>query len=167
MDEQGNPYQPPETVSHVKPARKGEQATRGARLLAAILDGLLIMVIMLPMQWMAGVFDGFPEFAEQGIGNTILWSIAGFALTLALNGYLLATRAQSIGKLALGIKIIMLDGHNARLSVIALRRILPFTALAVVPVAGPLAGLVDILFIFGERQRCIHDRIAGTRVVYA
>jgi uncharacterized RDD family membrane protein YckC len=29
----------------------------------------------------------------------------------------------------------------------------------------PLFGLVDILFIFREDKRCIHDLIAGTRVI--
>ena len=34
-----------------------------------------------------------------------------------------------------------------------------------VPVLGPLASFVDILFIFGASRRCVHDLIAGTQVV--
>ena len=29
----------------------------------------------------------------------------------------------------------------------------------------PLFGIVDVLFIFREDRRCIHDMIAGTRVI--
>ncbi|MEE2658000.1 MAG: hypothetical protein VX733_05800 [Candidatus Latescibacterota bacterium] len=31
----------------------------------------------------------------------------------------------------------------------------------------PLYGFIDALFIYREDHRCIHDLIAGTRVVYA
>ena len=36
-----------------------------------------------------------------------------------------------------------------------------------VPYVGGLFSLVDILCIFGEERRCIHDMIAGTKVVEA
>ena len=34
-----------------------------------------------------------------------------------------------------------------------------------VPYLGMIFHLVDSLFIFREDRRCLHDRIAGTRVV--
>jgi uncharacterized RDD family membrane protein YckC len=33
------------------------------------------------------------------------------------------------------------------------------------PYVGSCYGLLDILFIFGADRRCIHDLIAGTKVV--
>jgi uncharacterized RDD family membrane protein YckC len=29
----------------------------------------------------------------------------------------------------------------------------------------PLYGLIDVLLIFGSERRCIHDYLAGTKVV--
>jgi uncharacterized RDD family membrane protein YckC len=34
-----------------------------------------------------------------------------------------------------------------------------------IPVIGPLFGLVNVLFIFGEERRCLHDLAANTIVV--
>ena len=34
-----------------------------------------------------------------------------------------------------------------------------------VSLLGLLAGTVNILFIFGKQRRCLHDRLAGTKVV--
>jgi hypothetical protein len=34
-----------------------------------------------------------------------------------------------------------------------------------IPGVGPIFRIVDILFIFREDQRCIHDLMAGTTVI--
>ena len=36
-----------------------------------------------------------------------------------------------------------------------------------VPFVGPFYTLADILFIFGEERRCLHDHLASTKVVEA
>jgi uncharacterized RDD family membrane protein YckC len=36
-----------------------------------------------------------------------------------------------------------------------------------IPYLGGIYGLVDALFIFRDDRRCVHDHIAGTRVVKA
>ena len=41
------------------------------------------------------------------------------------------------------------------------------TIVAQLPVIGAILGLVNILFIFGPEKRCLHDYIAGTRVIKA
>jgi len=55
----------------------------------------------------------------------------------------------------------LLDGSKLLL------RYLPTSIVASIPIVGGLIVLVDILFIFGSEQRCIHDLIAGTKVVQA
>ncbi len=46
-------------------------------------------------------------------------------------------------------------------------RYLPTQVIVAIPVVGALYALVDALFIFGAEQRCLHDLIAGTKVVLA
>jgi len=48
---------------------------------------------------------------------------------------------------------------------IVLWRAFPIAALRSVPVAGPWLWLLEVLPIFGNDRRCIHDMIAGTDVV--
>ncbi|MCY1389879.1 hypothetical protein D9M71_46890 [compost metagenome] len=46
-----------------------------------------------------------------------------------------------------------------------LKRYLVWWLLAYVPVIGVLLVMVDYLFIFRADRRCLHDLMAGTRVV--
>jgi uncharacterized RDD family membrane protein YckC len=53
---------------------------------------------------------------------------------------------------------------------VLLRLILP-AIIGFIPILGGFLGLAfwlaDVLFIFGKERRCIHDFIAGTKVVAA
>lgn len=162
---ENDPYQPPATElrAPVDLGPEGEiLASRESRLGAAIIDGLIVMAILLPLQWAMGMF-------EDAESNTMVTTMAsaggGLALTVLIQGYFLATRAQSLGKMALKIKIVTLDGKNADLVRIVTLRLLPITLVSMIPVVGGFVSLVDSLFIFRADQRCIHDHIAGTRVV--
>jgi uncharacterized RDD family membrane protein YckC len=48
---------------------------------------------------------------------------------------------------------------------IILKRSLPITLFSLIPVIGGLLGLANIGFIFRKDRRCLHDIIAGTKVV--
>ena len=163
---ENDPYQPPaaELRAPVQLGPEGEAlASRESRLGASIIDGVIIMAIMMPALWMMGMYDN----PEAGVALTAAASGGGFLLTLLIQGYFLATRAQSIGKMALKIKIVTLDGKNAGLARILLLRMLPISLVSIIPIIGSFVGIADTLFIFRGDQRCVHDLIAGTRVVKA
>jgi uncharacterized RDD family membrane protein YckC len=162
-----DPYQPPasELRAPVELGPQGEAlASRESRLGSVMIDGIIIMAIVMPLQWKMGMFEN-PE-ANSLIAN-VAWGAGAFLLSVLIQGYFLATRAQSIGKMALKIKIVTLDGENADLKRILLLRMLPITLVGMIPVAGGVLTMVDPLFIFRADQRCVHDHIAGTRVVRA
>jgi len=74
-----------------------------------------------------------------------------------------ATVGQSLGKKAFGIRIERLNGALPGFwRGIVLRGVLSLASLWPL---GAIVALVDHLAIFGPDQRCLHDQIAGTRVV--
>jgi len=86
----------------------------------------------------------------------------GMLAFIAYQVYLLTTAGQTIGKRAMNIKIVKCDtGENGGFITNALLREIVNSIIAIVP----FYSLVDILFIFRDDQRCIHDFIAGTQVV--
>lgn len=155
-----NPYAAPAAkVADVTPQDEVVLADRGNRLLAAIVDGLLVM----PMYYTFMVSFVLKTQVSPVISGLIaLYAIALLVVDLVL----LHKNGQTIGKKLLKIKIVRKDGTRASLGRIfwlrgvvnALPGMLPYLR---------IYGLIDVLFIFGEPRRCIHDYIADTIVVNA
>jgi uncharacterized RDD family membrane protein YckC len=98
-----------------------------------------------------------------GGAGLLAFLIAVLAICIA-QLYLLIVSGQTLGKKMMGIKIVMENTKkNGGFVPNVLLRVLVNSALGIVP----FYGLVDILFIFREDRRCIHDLIAGTIVVKA
>lgn len=168
MDEQ-NPYTTPQAV--VADMGDGELADRGARLGAAIIDGLILMAILLPLMFFGGYFSAAMDAAAQGrqvgIGTTLMWGLIGLAVFVAVQFVPLNANGQTWGKKVLGIKIVDLAGGKPPVGKLIGLRYLPMQVAGAIPVVGPIIGLVNILMIFRGDRRCGHDLIAGTRVVTA
>jgi len=162
-----NPYAGPETTAREfaqAPRRKRKKfrlADRGTRLGAVVIEGLLVAVCYVPLFATLAVSETFEFTVFVGL-SLLLLSVYGL-LTL----YFVATRAQTLGKLMLGISIATPDGERAGFARIFLLRGLVAGLPVAVPYLGSLYGLVDILFIFGQERRCLHDLIAGTIVIEA
>jgi len=163
-----NPYQPPASHDEVAPPEQGavNLAGRWTRLGASMIDALISLAFLSPIQYALGVYDNFPKIRQLTLLETLAWSAGGFALWLLIHGHSLATRGQTAGKRLLNIQIVnVTDGRPATFSKIVLARHLPTLAVSVIPVVGGFLNLIDILFIFRGDRRCLHDLIAGTRVV--
>ncbi len=142
-------------------------ASRWKRLGGMMLDGVISMVIIFPLMLVTGVLQR--AFSGEGmtIGQQAAFYVVGWVVFLILNGYLLVNRGQTIGKVAVKTKIVDLQGNIPSFGKLLLLRYLVFGLVAQIPIVGNLAGLVNALFIFGKERRCLHDYIAGTRVVEA
>lgn len=145
-----------------------ELATRGQRLSAVIIDGIIggivstvIMMVILPIVGVDSVST------ETGIVFSLVLMAMNIGTLVLINGKLLASNGQTVGKKLMGIKIVTLSGGILPLQDVLLRRYLPPVLVSIIPIIGALACLADILCIFRGDQRCIHDLIAGTRVVKA
>ena len=87
---------------------------------------------------------------------------------------MLHTRGQSIGKRIVGIRVVRLDGSKAGIVYAWVLRELAITGIGfmtgLIPIIGPILlrpafHITDWCMIFSDDQRCLHDLIAGTKVV--
>ncbi len=131
------------------PGVTSELAGRGERLAAAIVDGIALLFVLY----------GFPLIGT-GFGFTffMLLCLAGIQI------YLLTTSGQTIGKKLLNIRIVKYDDESdgGFVTNVLLRGVVN----GVIGIV-PFYAIVDVLFIFRDDQRCIHDLIASTKVIKA
>ncbi|GAB3317871.1 RDD family protein [Luteimonas notoginsengisoli] len=168
MNEQ-NPYRGPDAA--VAEFSSGDElAGRGARLGAAIIDGIIMLVVVLPVMYMGGYMQAATAAAQAGqqmpIGTTLMWAAIGFVIFAVIQGFPLNATGQTWGKKALKIKIVDLAGDKPPLGRLLGLRYLPIQVVSNVPLIGPVLAIVDVLLIFRNDRRCGHDLIAGTRVVH-
>lgn len=164
MSANPNPYAPPAAEVAELQGSGVELGSRGARLGAVIVD-LLVQVLAL---WLASLFVPWSIFAGDE-SPTILALNTGLGLVLfvAVQGWLLVKRGQTVGKMALGLRITRPDGQAVGPArVLGLRYGIGYV-LGGVPILNVVYGLVDALMIFRESRRCLHDVIADTIVVKA
>jgi len=142
-----------------------ELASRLSRLIASFVDGLVMMVFVIPLYIILFTTYG-GSILDLSDAYRIAWiGIPSLIYFVGINSYFWATRGQSIGKMALGIRIVHIDGEQATWGRIVGLRILPMQLLTWIPYIGGLISLVDILFIFRASRRCLHDEIARTKVI--
>ena len=170
----------------------GSLAERGARLLAASIDELILLGITLPAlvpalltpiathavkldmsdptQIDPALFDTGQMESEIIRG---MLSGPGFVITVlallawcGITAWLVATNGQTTGKRMVGIKVVRTNGSPASFGRIFLLRNVVSTLPAFLPFIGLLYQLViDPIFIFQDSRRCVHDLIADTTVV--
>jgi uncharacterized RDD family membrane protein YckC len=158
-------------------------AGRGVRTGAALLNALLYFLSMIPGSIYAGlrILKEHPELARgtmlrpdqidvSSITAAFGLVYAGLGLVILLQCVFIAIYGQNIGKLIAGIRVVnAADGAPAGIARPALVRfVVPVVIIFVLNLLFPL-GLVflvvDYCFIFREDQRCLHDLMAGTKVV--
>ncbi len=159
-----NPFKSPAAVHESRPATGREYlASRGTRFWAQLLDGLIVAWFMVPIGLMTGYIG---RAWEASTTETIQYAVASHTLYLLLNGYLLATRGQSVGKRLLHIQIVdYTSGKLLPFGRLLAMRLLPVWIVGVIPFVGDWLRLLDVLLITGGRRRCLHDLIAGSKVV--
>ena len=162
-----NPYAAPE--AELTPFRvvtkHSELATRSSRFTAAILDGVIALAYGFPILYLTGTWNYMSRGQNPPVGLTIAGSVISFLMFVLVHGYFLKTNGQTVGKKLTGIRIADLDGNVPDVTKVILARYLPISVISLIPVVGMFFPLLDVLFIFRGDRRCIHDLIAGTKVV--
>jgi uncharacterized RDD family membrane protein YckC len=160
-----NPYATPRApvVRPDYPETSGTEAlaSRGARLAASLIDGLAAVVILLPA--LAAIFfvGDNSSLSSTGIAFAALSGI-GFLGFAVYQLSMLLREGQTLGKRAMNIRIVNYsDGEIPSPGRLLLMRYFVNSLLGNIP----LYTFLDVLFIFGSERRCIHDYLAGTKVV--
>jgi uncharacterized RDD family membrane protein YckC len=157
-----NPYAPPSLGAQTygtEPTHEFELlADRGARLGAHIIDSVL---------YFGAAMIGIPvAIINPHLG--VVMALLGVAALLVYQWYLLSTTGQTLAKKWLKIRIVKLDGSPVDFVSAVLLRNWAINVLSLVGsllVLGSFLPLIDALLIFGDDRRCLHDHIAGTKVV--
>lgn len=158
-----NPYQPPSAMG-VAPPGELELAKPGTRLVAVIIESLVLIPLTLPISYLMGNFDGILTGQQPPFLNIVAMTVIGFAIFLGVNWVFLGN-GQTVGKRVMGVQIVDLNGSVLPVQKLMLTRYIPWWGISAIPVIGGLFALIDALFIFRKDRRCLHDHIAKTKVV--
>lgn len=163
--------QPDTTATKPSPAarpvvERPESASRGQRFAARLVDVVIGVVAVLLGAFLAlAIFGPFEDGFKGFVGRNDRGAVVIFAAFLALSLvtiWLLSVRGQTLGKMLLRIRIVRSDtGGRAGF----FRAFVGRDVVAVLLGVIPLVGLIDLLLIFREDCRCLHDHIAGTVVI--
>jgi uncharacterized RDD family membrane protein YckC len=156
-----------------------ELASIGRRFVATLIDGLVqgaaMMVVMIPFLALMG---GMAAVAGQGGRNDdaaaamMGLSVVGFyvvvlflsiGLPLVYEGWMVQKRAQTLGKMAMGLMIVTVDGGPPSKGQAWGRAAMKVALAQVCSCFGLLAD--DLPAFFTTEKTALHDMAAQTRVV--
>lgn len=139
-------------------------ASRGKRLLGALLDGLFAFPCTLFAAEWIGCTDELLR-GELTPEQVLALTLASAVAFVVLNGYLLETRGQTVGKLVVGTRIVDRGGQTVPFVRLFALRYAAFTVVGFLPIVGFLVSLADPLYVFSRTRQCLHDRLCDTFVV--
>ncbi len=140
----------PENVNQIK------YAGFWIRWAAAFIDGIVVMVIAVPISIAFVLLSGNSLDSNMPTGMNFLGTIIAWAYYILMTDVYQAT----LGKKAMGIIVVAEDLNKASLGKIALRETVGKLVSAFTLMIGYL------MVAFTDRKRGLHDMIGGTVVVY-
>lgn len=159
-----SPVWQPAAVSYAAPVSAVRYGGFWIRFVAALIDGILVELVVLPVGALIGGMIGLAGSATNmpGIGIHLVSGIAGATLGLVANWIYEAAMESSskqatVGKMALGLKVTDLEGRRISFARATGRHFSKFISALIFLIGYIMAG-------FTERKQGLHDMIAGTLV---
>jgi uncharacterized RDD family membrane protein YckC len=138
----------------------GDEATLSSRLYARMLDWLALLISAAPGIPLL-LHDG--DVRRRAIAMTVM--CLSVLILCSYQWYQIVNRGQTIGKRALGIKVVKLDGRPVSLFDGVILREWSFSLIGAIPIIGRLFNVLDFAVILASERRCLHDILAKTKVV--
>lgn len=125
------------------------------RFLAVFIDGLIFSIIVMPvLRLMFPIADGATSsyYSTATDINSVLTAI--YSVTM------ITLYGATVGKMAVGIRVVTVDGSKITWTKAIMREIVGKFVSAIILLIG------FIMVAFDAKKQGLHDKIAGTYVVY-
>ncbi|KPC64854.1 RDD family protein [Streptomyces chattanoogensis] len=144
-------------------------ANRGRRLVARIIDAIIIGV---PVGVIMNLIVGWANYTStSSIETSKQATVSGVTMLVYLvyEGLMLTSRGQTVGKMAMKIRVAMLANGAVPAGQAGWIRAAVYTLPEIVPCCGFVFWLVNVLWCTWDKpyQQCLHDKAAKTVVVSA
>ena len=135
------------------------------RAVARIIDAILLNIAMLAIRIPLGVSTLSPRFEAstvpaRALGLAAIAGLISFIAYVCYDGFFIARRGATIGKMLFGLKVIRSDGSKVSLG-------LSFGRYFAQILSSLTLGIGYIMAGFDDQKRSLHDRICETRVIYS
>lgn len=134
------------------------------RFVAAIIDGIIVQVVVMPLSFVAGGVSGFagvmggvPRSGLPILGGLIGFVIGVFGTWLYEALMESSTRQATLGKMVFGMKVTDLGGNRISFGRATGRHFGKWVSALILGIGYIMAG-------FTERKQALHDMLAGTLV---
>ena len=148
----------------VKDIQSGVDATQlplagiGARFAAQFIDGIVMRVVTLPLNFIFTSKAVTPGSQDEAMGLMVMIMLVQLGLMYLYEALMLQWRGQTLGKMALKIKVVTPEGSDIAGSQAWIRPLVRIVMVVTI--------IIDYIPAFFTKQKtCIHDMAARTRVV--
>ena len=162
----------PEVATRPGPAGRPALASWGRRAGAQIIDGIIITIgalvlfaVLAALGLTVDTDGGAAAFVVAAIVSVLAFSVVALLYAPLL---MARTDGQTLGRMALGIRVIRAGGERMTFGFAMLREVLVKSLLVGVIASATfgLAWLLDILWpLWDEENRALHDFVVNTRVI--
>lgn len=150
-----------------------EYASRLQRFIAFVIDVIILAVIIGILSAIGIVDFAFTEEGELSRTDNLIQAL----IVVAYYVILTVAFGATLGKMALGMRVVDVDGNKAGTGPVLVREIIARAVGGLLTVVvgasiGQLVGfavavIIVIMILFDERRQGLHDKVGGTFVVKA
>jgi uncharacterized RDD family membrane protein YckC len=161
---------------YLQRAREGGQAIGARRyagfwirFVALLIDGVILgiveAIINIPLTMLmgAGAAGMATNGSAAGLGAILaaqgLIILINFAIGISYEVYFISSRGATLGKMALGLKVIRVDGGPISVGLAVGRYLAKLLSAFILGIGFIIAG-------FDDEKRALEDRLCDTRVIY-
>jgi len=135
------------------------------RFVAVVIDSILLNIALLVVRIPLGI-SMFTSMTRRNpaelmamMGAVAISTLVSIAVTAGYEIYFISAKGATLGKMALGIKVVRADGGPIPMGLATARYFSKWLSAIIFMIGYIMAG-------FDDQKRALHDRICETRVIY-